>query len=69
MVGKVARRWMHRVNPGIKLLLSSPAVQMLRLVAQQFPVLRVPSVVDPKPRMQAHNKQWSEWRDKHYPGQ
>jgi nitrous oxidase accessory protein len=55
--------------PGIKLLLASPAVQALRLVAQQFPVLRVPSVVDPKPRMQPNNKQWSEWRDKHYPGQ
>lgn len=55
--------------PSIKLLLASPAVQALRLVAQQFPVLRVPSVVDPKPRMQPNNKQWSEWRDKHYPGQ
>jgi nitrous oxidase accessory protein len=55
--------------PQIKLLLASPAVQALRLVAQQFPVLRVPSVVDPKPRMQPNNKQWSEWRDKHYPGQ
>lgn len=55
--------------PSIKLLLASPAVQALRLVGQQFPVLRVPSVVDPKPRMQPNNKQWSEWRDKHYPGQ
>jgi Cu-processing system ATP-binding protein len=33
--------------PAIKLLLASPAVQALRLVGQQFPVLRVPSVVDP----------------------
>lgn len=55
--------------PSLKLLLASPAVQALRLVAQQFPVLRVPSVVDPKPRMQPTNKQWSQWRDKHYPGQ
>jgi len=55
--------------PSIKLLLASPAVQALRLVGQQFPVLRVPSVVDPKPRMQPNNKQWSQWRDKHYPGQ
>ena len=55
--------------PHIKLLLASPAVQALRLVGQQFPLLRVPSVVDPKPRMQPNNKQWSEWRDKHYPGQ
>ena len=55
--------------PSIKLLLSSPAVQALRLVGQQFPVLRVPSVVDPKPRMQPNNKQWSQWRDKQYSGQ
>ena len=55
--------------PSIKLLLASPAVQALRLVAQQFPVLRVPSVVDPKPRMQPNNKQWSAWHGKHYPGQ
>ncbi|MBK6295074.1 MAG: nitrous oxide reductase family maturation protein NosD [Rhodoferax sp.] len=55
--------------PSIKLLMASPAVQALRLVSQQFPVLRVPSVVDPKPRMQPGNKQWSQWRDKHYPGQ
>lgn len=54
--------------PHIKLLLASPAVQALRLVSQQFPVLRVPSVVDPKPRMQPTNPHWSQWRDKHYPG-
>ena len=54
--------------PSVKLLLSSPAVQAIRLVGQQFPVLRVPSVVDPKPRMQPTHKQWSQWRDKHYPG-
>ncbi|MDO8652790.1 MAG: nitrous oxide reductase family maturation protein NosD [Undibacterium sp.] len=55
--------------PSTKLLLASPAVQALRLVSQQFPVLRVPSVVDPKPRMQPNNKQWSQWHGKHYPGQ
>jgi nitrous oxidase accessory protein len=44
-------------------------VQALRLVAQQFPVLRVPSVVDPRPRMQPGNNDWSEWRGKHFPGQ
>ena len=58
--------WRH---PSMKLLLASPAVQALRLVSQQFPVLRVPSVVDPKPHMQPGHKQWSQWRDKHYPGQ
>ena len=55
--------------PSTKLLMASPAVQALRLVSQQFPVLRVPSVVDPKPRMQTNHKQWSQWHGKHYPGQ
>lgn len=55
--------------PSIKLLLASPAVQALRLVGQQFPLLGVPSIVDPKPRMQPNHKQWSKWRDRHYPGQ
>jgi nitrous oxidase accessory protein len=55
--------------PSTQLLLASPAVQALRLVSQQFPVLRVPSVVDPKPRMQPSNKQWRQWHGKHYPGQ
>lgn len=58
--------WQH---PSMKLLLGSPAVQALRLLSQQFPVLRVPSVIDPKPRMRASNKQWSKWNDKHFPGQ
>jgi len=55
--------------PEMKLLLASPAVQALRLVGQQFPVLRVPSVVDAHPQMQPTHKNWSLWRDKHYPGQ
>ena len=55
--------------PSMKLLLASPAVQALRLVGQQFPILRVPSVVDPKPRMVPTHQNWSEWRGKHFPGQ
>ena len=43
-----------------RLLLASPAVQALRLVSQQFPVLRVPSVVEPQPRMQPSHKTWSD---------
>ena len=58
--------WRH---PSIKLLLASPAVQALRLVGQQFPGLRVPSVVDPHPRMRPHHQDWSQWRGKHFPGQ
>ncbi|MDE2595010.1 MAG: nitrous oxide reductase family maturation protein NosD [Burkholderiales bacterium] len=53
--------------PMVKLLLSSPAVQALRLVGQQFPVLRVPSVVDPHPRMQPFNPNWRQWLGHHYP--
>ena len=52
--------WRH---PTIKLLLASPAIQALRLVGQQFPVLRVPTVVDPKPRMQPNHPERSHWRD------
>ncbi len=57
--------WRH---PSMKLLLGSPAVQALRLVAQQFPVLRVPSVVDAFPHMVPFNKNWSVWSDKFQSG-
>jgi nitrous oxidase accessory protein len=56
--------WRH---PSARLLLASPAVQALRLVGQQFPVLRVPSVVDPKPRMLPAHRTWREWVGKHSP--
>lgn len=49
--------------PSVALLLGSPAVQALRLVGRQFPVLRVPSVVDAKPQMTPANRQWRAWRD------
>ncbi|MDE2598878.1 MAG: nitrous oxide reductase family maturation protein NosD [Rhodocyclaceae bacterium] len=49
--------------PSLKLLLASPAVQALRLISRQFPVLRVPSVVDPHPRMRPGNPEWRKWRD------
>ncbi|MFC4311884.1 nitrous oxide reductase family maturation protein NosD [Steroidobacter flavus] len=47
----------------VKLLLNSPALQSLRLIAQQFPLLRAPSIVDPQPRMQPRHPNWSEWND------
>lgn len=56
--------WRH---PMMKLLLASPAVQTLRLVAQQFPLLRAPSIVDPKPHMQPTHPDWSQWRGRHFP--
>ena len=56
--------WRH---PSARLLLASPAVQALRLVSQQFPLLRVPSVVEPKPRMKPTHKTWSDWNGKERP--
>lgn len=56
--------WRH---PMMKLLLASPAVQTLRLVGRQFPLLRAPSIVDPKPRMHPKITDWSEWRGRYFP--
>lgn len=56
--------WRH---PMMKLLLASPAVQALRLVAQQFPLLRAPSIVNPNPRMQPRHPDWSQWRGRYFP--
>lgn len=50
--------------PLLKLLLSSPSIQTLRFVAQQFPLLRAPSIVDKQPRMLPWNQNWREWSDK-----
>lgn len=48
--------------PMVRLLLASPAVQVLRMVGQQFPVLRVPSVVEKNPRMEPATPDWEKWR-------
>ncbi|HJV74318.1 MAG TPA: nitrous oxide reductase family maturation protein NosD [Noviherbaspirillum sp.] len=50
--------------PLLKLLLSSPSIQTLRFVAQQFPLLRAPSIVDKQPRMLPWNQDWRKWSDK-----
>lgn len=55
--------------PAMRLLLGSPALQALRLAGKQFPVLRVPSVIDAYPRMRPARNNWSEWRDKQYQGE
>jgi nitrous oxidase accessory protein len=57
--------WRH---PMMKLLLASPAVQTLRLIGQQFPLLRAPSVIDPNPRMRPQHENWRVWLGKHFPG-
>jgi len=56
-------QWRH---PSIQLLLGSPAVQALRVLGHQFPVLRVPSVIDPHPAMAPKHPHWSTWRDKYF---
>ena len=55
--------WRH---PMVKLLLASPAIQTLRLIAQQFPLLRAPSIVDKNPRMRPDHSDWRNWLGKHY---
>jgi nitrous oxidase accessory protein len=50
--------------PAAKLLLNSPAVQTLRLVSRQFPLLRATSIIDQHPRMSPFNKNWSSWLEK-----
>lgn len=57
--------WRH---PMMKLLLASPAVQTLRWVGRQFPLLRAPSIVDPNPRMHPGNENWRHWLGRHFPG-
>ncbi len=52
--------WRH---PAVRLLLASPAIQALRMVSQQFPLARVPSVVDPKPRMAPAHPNWKQWNE------
>lgn len=47
--------------PAVKLLLNSPAVQTLRMVARQFPLLRATSIVDRHPRMRPFHSNWSTW--------
>jgi nitrous oxidase accessory protein len=51
--------------PSAKLLLNSPAVQTLRLISEQFPLLRSPSVVDASPRMRPRGNDWRAWVNKH----
>lgn len=47
--------------PFVKLLDSSPAVQTLKLISRQFPVLRVATIIDQKPSMLPHHADWRQW--------
>lgn len=55
--------WQH---PMMKILMSSPALQSLRLIAHQFPFLRTTSVVDPKPHMRPLHAEWRQWLGKYF---
>ena len=47
--------------PYVKIMLSSPAVHSLRLIARQFPLLRATSIVEEHPRMRPAHADWSRW--------
>ncbi|MDR1075394.1 MAG: nitrous oxide reductase family maturation protein NosD [Xanthomonadaceae bacterium] len=47
--------------PFVKLLDSSPAVHTLKLVAHQFPVFRVATVIDERPSIRPHHADWQNW--------
>jgi nitrous oxidase accessory protein len=49
--------------PMARLLLNSPAVHTLRLIAQSFPILRSPSIVEGRPRLIPDHTNWSHWLD------
>jgi nitrous oxidase accessory protein len=48
-------------QPVVRLLMGSPAIQTLRMIARQFPLLRATSVVDNKPHMKPTNPDWRQW--------
>lgn len=50
--------------PMARVLLGSAAVSVLRMVAQAFPILRAPSVVDAHPRMSPYHRNWSHWLER-----
>lgn len=52
--------------PMVSVLMNSPAVQSLRLIAQQFPLMAVPSVVDDAPRMRPFNAAWAHWMERQH---
>jgi nitrous oxidase accessory protein len=49
-------------------LMGSAAVSVLRMVAQAFPILRAPSIVDAHPRMAPYHANWSRWLERTAPG-
>ena len=52
--------------PHSKLLLASPAFQLLAVAEREFPVITVPKAVDPSPLMSPSQPDWAE-RLERYP--
>ncbi|MBI4694338.1 MAG: nitrous oxide reductase family maturation protein NosD [Gammaproteobacteria bacterium] len=48
----------------VKIMLNSPALETLRFVARQFPLLRATSVVDEHPRMRPAHADWRTWYER-----
>lgn len=53
--------WLTTRYPFTKLLDSSPAIASLRMVARQFPVMRVSTVIDATPAIAPHHSDWRRW--------
>lgn len=60
-VGNTLTERLTYTYPVAKLLLNSPAVQVLRTIESEFPVVRPPGVVDNYPLMRPVQSDWSEW--------
>lgn len=50
--------------PSLKLLVNSPAVLTLRMVENQFPIMRSPGIIDSAPLMRPPREDWRMWVDK-----
>lgn len=53
--------------PFVKLLDNSPVMQTLKMIARQFPVMRVATIVDEKPAMRPHHPDWAQWLERGKP--
>ena len=51
--------------PLAKVLYTSPALQMLWVLEKQFPLFKIPRVVDNKPLMSPLHKNWKALKDKY----
>ena len=47
--------------PLAQVLFSSPALELIRYVSAQFPILKTPTVIDPKPHLKPIHQQGAAW--------